>query len=261
MFLPKDYKAPKSSNYYAKLMEGENKFRILSQPILGWEDWVEKKPMRYRMDAKPLKSHDPKKPMRHFWSMIVWNYNEELIQILHITQASIRNSIEALCNDNDWGAPYFYDLKIIKSGDGMDTEYMINPLPHKPLGEHIQAQFMDKPCNLEALYDGADPFSTEWSSFTPGVFSKEATTNLLPKSTNLVVEKKSADTITAEQAKELAVIIKYCQSDYQEELWKTLRGLSVTAIDQVPKELFPRILAAATKKRDEYQKMIAEIPF
>src|SRR5215510_11210672 len=95
LFLPQDYQAPKTSNFYMKLQEGENKFRILTQPILGWEDWLDKKPVRYTFDNKPTKSFDPKKPVKHFWSMVVWNYNEEQIQILHITQATIRSSIEA----------------------------------------------------------------------------------------------------------------------------------------------------------------------
>lgn len=65
-FLPIGYEAPKSSNFYMKLQDGENKIRILTQPILGWEDWIENKPFRYRMENKPKKSFDPKKPLRHF---------------------------------------------------------------------------------------------------------------------------------------------------------------------------------------------------
>lgn len=101
-FLPENYTTPKTSNSYMKLQDGENKFRILSSPIIGWEDWLDKKPVRFRFNEKPNKSIDPKKPLRHFWAFIVWNYMEEKIQILQVTQATIRNCIEALCKDTDW---------------------------------------------------------------------------------------------------------------------------------------------------------------
>jgi hypothetical protein len=155
-----------------KLQEGENKIRILSKPVIGWEDWQEKKPVRYKMDSRPLKPFDPNKPIKHFWSFIVWNYAEEQIQILHLTQSTIRNCIEALCKDSDWGPPYFYDIKIIKKGEGKETEYMVNPLPHKPLSAQIQTAFIERPCNLEAIFISADPFSKEWKEYTPGILQK-----------------------------------------------------------------------------------------
>lgn len=171
-FLPENYKAPKSSNNYMKIIEGENKIRILSQPILGWEDWLDKKPIRYRMEEKPAKSIDPKKPIKHFWAMIVWNYAEEQIQILQISQATIRSSLENLCKDTEWGLPYFYDLKIFKKGEGKDTEYVVNPVPPKQLNPEVIAYFNEKRCNLDALFSGEDPFSQEHKTFTYGVFNQ-----------------------------------------------------------------------------------------
>lgn len=165
-FLPTDYQEPKTANFYMKLQDGENKFRILSRPILGWEDWEDKKPIRYRMDKKPQTSLDPKKPVKHFWAFIVYNYREDQIQIMEITQATIRRQIEALCSDKDWGSPYHYDIKIIRSGESMDTEYTVNPVPHKPLDIKITDSFYKRPCNLEALFSGDDPFSTHWENYT-----------------------------------------------------------------------------------------------
>jgi hypothetical protein len=172
-FLPRDYIAPSSNDNYMKLVDGENKIRILTIPILGWEDWThEKKPVRFTMENKPARPIDPKKPIRHFWAFVVWNYNDEKIQILQITQASIRNRLEDLCKDEDWGQPFFFDIKIYKKGEGMQTEYNVNPMPHKPLQSHIKQEFMKKRCYLEALFNNDDPFSPEWGSFTEGVFDK-----------------------------------------------------------------------------------------
>lgn len=88
--------------------------------------------------------------------MLFGTINEEQIQILHLSQVTIRNNIEALCHDTDWGAPFFYDIKIIKKGEGTGTEYVFNPLPHKPLASYIIEFFNKRPCYLEAIFDTAD---------------------------------------------------------------------------------------------------------
>ena len=251
-FLPKNYQAPKTSGFYMKLQDGENKIRILSQPVIGWEDWIEKKPVRFKMDEKPKQPFDAKSPVRHFWAFIVWNYAEEQIQVLHVTQATIRSSIEALCKDEDWGDPFFYDIKIIRKGEELKTEYMVNPLPHKSLSENIKAAFEARPCNLEAMFDNADPFSLEWETFTKGVFSKE----------DIKVNVAKKPTITKEQAEEITEALFMCDEAYVAKLWKTLHGLdpSVTNVSDIPAEIYPRILAAAhknAKQMDDKEEKIA----
>lgn len=174
-FLPRDYEAPKTSGgNYMKLMDGENKIRILSKPIFGWEDWDQKKPIRFAYHEKPAKPIDAKRPIKHFWAFVVWNYREEKIQILEITQANIRNSIEGLSNNEDWGAPFFYDLKIMKTGEKMETIYTVNPCPHKPLSEGIKKAFYDNRCYLEALFTGEDPFSPANTRYTPAGFDESS---------------------------------------------------------------------------------------
>lgn len=242
-FLPAGYQAPKSNNGYMKLQDGENKFRILSQPILGWEDWLDKKPVRYRFDEKPRCSVDPKKPVKHFWAMIVWNYIEEEIQILHITQASIRKSLEALCSDQDWGAPYFYDLKIVKSGDGMETEYTVNPIPHKPLASHVEQKFNEKRCNLEALFNGDDPFGKHHSSYTDGIFTQGVIQDI-------------KGTITEDQAEELSALLKQCDDSFKDKVYDFIKGKGVTEISMLPVILYPDL-----KKRIEKEITLNEVPF
>lgn len=171
--LPENYEPPKSNGSYTKLEEGDTKIRILSQPLLGWIDWIDKKGIRFKYDEPPKKPHDPKKPIKHFWSMIVWNYSTEKIEILEITQSGIRKEIINLNNCEDWGAPYFYDIKINKKGEGMNTEYCVTPIPHKPLPAIVREEFNSKPCNLDALMSGLDPFAAGQDSYTPGIFSKE----------------------------------------------------------------------------------------
>lgn len=164
-FLPENYEAPKASNQYMKLQDGENRIRILSRAVTGWEDWQDKKPLRFEMSNKPQKPLDPTKPIKHFWAFIVYNYNESRIQILELTQATIRKSIEALSKDEDWGMPYDYDIKIVKVGENINTEYAVNPVPHKIIDKSIVDAFNASKCNLDALFEGADPFAEGWSNY------------------------------------------------------------------------------------------------
>jgi len=159
-FLPNDYEAPKTGGSYMKLQKGENRFRILSKPILGWIDWQDNKPLRFHMAAKPAKPVDPKKSVKHFWAFVVWNCNEEKVQILEITQATIQSAIQALSKDEDWGSPFGYDIKVKRTGDGMETEYTVNPVPHSKVSKQTEEALVSiGQINLDALYEGADPFA------------------------------------------------------------------------------------------------------
>lgn len=166
-FLPEDYVQPKSNSDYMKFELGENKFRILSKPIIGWSDWSkDKKPLRFPVKKKPSSPVDPSSPIKFFWAMIVWNYNENKIQILEITQIGIQSSIEALAKDPDWGTPNLYDIKVTKKGKSKQTEYSVTPSPKKDISADILKAFKDKPIYLNALYEENDPF-TPTKEITP----------------------------------------------------------------------------------------------
>ena len=157
-FLPDDYEAPEGGGNFMKLQDGENKFRILSKPIIGWLDWKEKKPYRFTMKQRPDKPME-KGPIKHFWAFVVWNYSTESIQILEITQQTIQAAIQNLSKDEDWGSPYHYDLKIGKKGKDLDTKYSVTPSPKKQLTDTIIQASLEKPCYLEAMFEGKDPWT------------------------------------------------------------------------------------------------------
>lgn len=249
-FLPQDYKSPKVGGHYMKFQDGENKFRIMSAPILGWEDWIDKKPIRYILDEKPAKPHDPTKPLKHFWAFIVFNYVTEQIEILHITQASIRNSIESLCNDVDWGSPFTYDIKVTKKGQGKDTEYSVNPAPHKPLEPYIRDCFNERKCNLNALFDNADPFAVGWPTYTQLGVCSDITHITAPKN----------NIISDEDLKEIQIMFANCPSDYQENLLKSMAKMSppINSLLEIPEGIFPKFKRAIFDKYSEEQKKNSE---
>lgn len=163
-FLPEGYEAPVSTGGYMKLQDGDNVFRVLSSAIIGYEYWTnENKPIRSKVpftetpNIKVDKDGKPQKP-KHFWAFVVWNYNTKNVEILELTQATIQSAITNLVKDEDWGDPKKYDIKVSRTGSGIETEYAVNPKPHKELDSEIAEAFMDKTINLEVLYDGGNPF-------------------------------------------------------------------------------------------------------
>lgn len=166
-FLPKGYSLPKQSGNYTKLEKGKTKLRILSHPIVGWEDWKEedgkKTPLRFRYENKP-EPINPERPVKHFWAFKVWNYNDERVQVFQITQSTIQGALMALLEDDAWGSPTGYDITITRVGDGMETKYSLVPTPPKELPEGIKEKSDSVKVDLEKLFAGLDPFGFEPTS-------------------------------------------------------------------------------------------------
>lgn len=162
-FLPKNYDVPSSGDKYMKFKAGENRFRILSSPVVGFEWWEDsekgRKPVRVHMSDPVPASHAD--DYKHFWAMPVWNYQVSKVQILEITQKSIQRAIKAISADDDWGSPVGYDLVVNKTGDGLETEYQVTPKPAKVLDAEATKAWASITVNLNALYDGEDPFANE----------------------------------------------------------------------------------------------------
>lgn len=150
-----------------KLEDGVNKLRVLSNAVVGWEYWNrDGKPVRLREKPDELPEdvrRDPSgKPeaIKHFWAFAVWNYKDERVQILEVTQTSIQGALEDLVLNADWGDPTGYDLTITKRGQKLDTKYTVQPSPHKAVPEDAHKAYREARVNLEALFDGNDPFAT-----------------------------------------------------------------------------------------------------
>lgn len=164
-FLPIGYESLKTEKSYWKMSQmkdGDNRLRIVKQPIAGWIDWKDSKPYRYTPDQKPAKPFDAAKSIKPFWSLYVWDYAREGLFILEINQMSIIKALTKIATDEDWGDFLQYDIKINKAGSGKETRYTLTPLPHKPLADKIADALRKSPVRLEALYHGGDP----WSDFT-----------------------------------------------------------------------------------------------
>ena len=159
-----------TGNYY-RFDQGENKFRIVGssdttppgfiQGMIGWGEDAEgkNKPFRYRFgEEAPIKFAE--KP-REFFAFTVWNYEEACVQILELTQTGLKSELRTLANDKEWGDPRKYDIAVIRNGEGKDTAYVMTPKPHKKLDATAVAMIKATAVNLEALFDGEDPFDAD----------------------------------------------------------------------------------------------------
>jgi hypothetical protein len=167
MSIPKDIKIPKSSGQFAKLQEGANKYRILSDIIYGWEGWKDNKPFRHEGEVCKIKpeqvdlSKSGKPNINYFWAMVAWSYGEKRIQILQLTQKTIMQPLYDFEQNEDWGDLKGYDITISKTKNGDKTNYTVAPSPHKDLLPEIKQAYEETDVKLEKIFEGEYPIEEE----------------------------------------------------------------------------------------------------
>lgn len=177
-----EYEIPSTSNYM-KFDDGDNKFRILGAfsegtAIQGIEYWKtinnKRTPIRLKKNKDGTFPNVPNSELevnkfgnldtpKFFWAFPVWNYSEKKIQILEITQVTILRYIKKVIENPKWGDPRDYDLIVTSAKNGDKTEYTVTNDPKEKLAKEIIDLFIGTPINLEALFDGADPFAVSGS--------------------------------------------------------------------------------------------------
>jgi hypothetical protein len=152
-FLPDGYEVPTSGGGFTKLEPGDNKFRILSSPLMMWLIWDDGKPKRVKFDRenKPAKGAREKDSVKHAWGLVVWNYKTEVIEVFELDKQSVIADLYKYAADEDWGHPKHYDIVINKSGSGMDTEYSFIAKPKKAPAQAIVDAFLETPVDLKQL--------------------------------------------------------------------------------------------------------------
>ena len=146
---------------YMKLENGDNKVRIISKPIAGYVEWIDDKPVRTPMSDGEPEATDDEKPPKKFIAVALIDQEDDTVKILEVTQQSIIKPIRTLANNPDWGNPFTYDINIHKSGEGLKTKYVVTPSPKKALSKEAIKNAGAKPCALEQLFQGEDPWKTE----------------------------------------------------------------------------------------------------
>ncbi len=172
MAFAKNFKLPESDlpSDYTKIEDGENRLRILSEIITGNLYWTGD--IRKNEERKPVRKRDNEEinmgelgygkygddEVRTFVACVVWNYQTKKIEVFETDKFSILRELWDLEQDIDWGDLRNYDVSISKTGQNKETRYKVNPKPGKPVAPEITEALKNKPINLEALFDGGNPF-------------------------------------------------------------------------------------------------------
>jgi len=169
-YLPDNYQQPKqgSGDYLIIKEPQECKVRLLTKPTILYEAWTnDNKPVR-KTTGENWELGDFKDTPRECWAFIVWNYEEKKFQVFSTTKRGFINDIYRFVQDEDWGEPTRYDIKLIRKGRTMeDTEYSITPLPHKDLDAEIQKDFDSLTYDLDVLVDGGHPLQADKKKVEP----------------------------------------------------------------------------------------------
>ena len=144
-FLPKDYEVNSGGSDFFKLKNGDNKFRIISDAIVGKEGWKDNKPFRRggtdaEIDPSEVdtdaKSGKPK--INDYLACYVYSHDEGKVMIASFTQVGIKKAIAEYAADEDWGHPSGYDITVTRTGEGLATKYSVKPSVPKPLKADVQ---------------------------------------------------------------------------------------------------------------------------
>lgn len=164
-FLPQDYQAPASGGFF-KFENGENKLRIITNPVFLWVIWAngEAKRIPY-LDAagkpveKPAKGAGDKDSVNFAWGVGVYNYKTRQVEVAEITQKGIQSQLESYSKNPAWGHPRNYNLNVSKKGGGLDTEYTVTVDPPSALPAEALQAVTDTPLDLNQLFvSGGNPF-------------------------------------------------------------------------------------------------------
>jgi len=149
--MPEDAQAvPQTNSDFMKLEIGENKFRVLSTPIVGYETWVEEDGKK-----KPIRSWTKlaKEPSnisvweygtqfnKYFRAFIVWDYTSNGMKLLQLDKKGILTDIENYFGMEWKEDPRQYDMIIKKTGKGTETKYSLVVMDNKPLDALIKAEW------------------------------------------------------------------------------------------------------------------------
>jgi len=147
---------------YFKFKSWDNKFRILTSPIIWYEYFdIEDKPHRSKEVIKDPIDIKEKGKVKQFRAFLVYNYDEKRIQVMSITQAGIKQQIQWYINDADYWNPLDYDIKINKTGDWLETKYQVKTLGKSDLPKEVAEAYWDIIIwvDMERFYDGWHPLA------------------------------------------------------------------------------------------------------
>lgn len=161
--IPKNVQIPKSQGQFARLQDGKNRYRVLSDIVTGWEGWKDNKPFRHGGDVCRIKpeqvdeNRDGRPNINYFWGIAVYDVANQSIKVLQITQRTIMAAMKNFEDSPDWGDLKGYDIEIIKLKAGDKISYTVVAIPPKPLSDDVRKLYSETKVDLDAIFAGKYP--------------------------------------------------------------------------------------------------------
>lgn len=155
--------------YLNKFENDVTKVRVMDVPITGYQWWVKAEGQDHNVPVR-VKEAPEEVPanaepdnygnyVKYFESFIIWNYDTKNIQIMQVVQTTIQDGMMKL--DMDFDDLRNYDIKINKEKKGERIKYSVSPTKPSDIPLEAAEAFESNPVNLNALYDGEDPFASK----------------------------------------------------------------------------------------------------
>jgi len=159
----KELEFAENSNYF-RPVKGENRLRLVSAPIAMWtsfdkstgENVVRK--FITEAGAKAFNATAPKESQaKKKYAMYVLDRASDEVLVAEFGM-SIMKAIKTLALDSEYGFDSLpnYDIKVTRSGEGLDTEYAVLPTPVKELTEDEQKRIEAMPNLYDFLKEGCE---------------------------------------------------------------------------------------------------------
>ena len=137
--LEQSYEVPSGGeSRFMRFEPGENRFRILDTPNVGYQYFEDKKCIKV---IEKNKAADGVQDLKHFWDVPVWANGK--VMILTITQKTIQIALASLDDSDEWGNMNEYDVIVTKSGQSLDTKYQTTPCPKSATSKAAKDAYAD----------------------------------------------------------------------------------------------------------------------
>lgn len=162
-FFPEEIRT-ESVSRYTKLGQGVTRIRMIGEPIFYNETWVEnndgsRSPRRFGLNEEiPMDECGPD-GVKQVMSIVVYNYNEKMVQVFSISQKQILKPLKAYSENPKYGDPTGYDINIEKTGEKLQTRYNVIADPKEDISDEIVAAMEKVVVDLDKLLVNENPFS------------------------------------------------------------------------------------------------------
>lgn len=179
-----------SASDYLKLKNGDRtSVRLLSEPVVGMEVFIDGKPVRWRHDQDPpVKEFGEEKPKK-FMAFVVYQYGDDgkgSLKVWSFSQKSIREQVVGAFQwdavqkkfRHHWGA---IELNLTRNGSGLDTKYTVVVI-QRPCEDELRkfARMAKDYVDLTKLFTGENPFLKELPTITIEEAKPETSADDLP---------------------------------------------------------------------------------